>query len=228
LPELVNRWTFRTALGGLAIVVAAVVPVKAGPLEAEQCAKLTATIDTLDKAGIKAILEKGPAASKGTLTKDQREQIRSYLDTLASLRFRCPSEAPFVTLKPEPPEDPAEATALTAPIEANTPGITLPPGVAAAIVAPIVPQKPPVPKQPKAAATAPPAAKTGEPPATSPAPAKQKSQPAAKAATPAPPATPPQPPATAPAPPKPKPKAKADDAFKPAPATEPAQPKAPQ
>jgi hypothetical protein len=200
----------------------------AGPLAPDQCEKLTAQVAALDQAGVKAILEKGPAAAKGSLTKERRDQIRAYLDGLGQLRFRCPNDAPFVTLKAEPPDDPADVGAAVAPIEAGSPGITLPAGVAAAVVAPIVPKKPAEPKAAPAAKTAKPAPPKAEPAKAEP--PKAEGKPAAKAA--APPASPPaaappaapaaaQPAAAAPpqAPPqaKPKaaPKAKADDAFRP-------------
>jgi hypothetical protein len=195
----------------------------AGPLTAEQCAKLTADVAALDKGGVKVILEKGPAVAKGSLSKEQRDQVRAYLDALGNLRFRCPNDAPLVALKPEPPDDPADAGAATAPIDANAPGITLPPGVAAAVVAPVVPKKPPVVKAPKAATPAGPAGTVAKtpPPVSKPerappppvAPPVAKVQP--KATAPAVPAQP-APATAAPVPSRPKPKPKVDDAFKPA------------
>jgi hypothetical protein len=229
--SMVIRRTFAVVLLSSAIVLSA----EAGPLPPEQCAQLTTDLAALDQAGIKGLLEKGPAATKSSLTKEQRDQVRVYLDKLGQMRFRCPNEAPFVTLKPEPPDDPAEAGAATAPIEAGSPGITLPPGVAAAVVAPIVPQKPVVPtKVPKAAApkaqpaAAQPAATVPAPAPAKPAPPKPAQKPAVNApAAPAAPATQPaaqsaaqsagQSAAQAPQPAraKPAPKAKADDAFRP-------------
>jgi hypothetical protein len=159
----------------------------AGPLDGPACTKLFTEAQALDAAGVAAILAKGPAASKGTLTREQRDQVRAYLDLVGQLRFRCPNDQPLVVLKPEPPEDVAEVAAASAPIEANAPGITLPPGVAAAVVAPIVPVKPAVPKaQPRPAAKAPAKAPSTEP-----------------VAQPVPPA------------PRPKPKPQVEDAFKP-------------
>ncbi len=193
----------------------------AGPLDVAACAKLSADVKELDAKGINAILAKGPAATKSTLSREQRDQLRSYLDMLGQLRFRCPNDQPLVTLRPEATTDPAEAAAATAPIDANTPGITLPPGIAAAVVAPIVPKTPPVPKAaPKAPVKAAPKAPAAEPavaPVVKPA--------APKATAPQPATQAPAEPAPAPPKPKPKPKPKIDDAFKPvAPAEAPKQP----
>lgn len=187
----------------------------AGPLPPEQCTGLATALDQLDKAGVKALLEKGPAATRTSLTRDQRDSLRTYLNMLGEMRFRCPNEAPFVTLKQEPPEDPAETSAAAAPIEAGSPGITLPPGVAAAVLAPVAPKKPAVPKA---------AEKTAEPkPAKKQAPAKAVATPPAQAAPAAKPAdAKPTPPVAAPVPqqaaakPKPAAKPKVDDALRPA------------
>jgi hypothetical protein len=228
MVRMARRLAFSVLLLGLAPAAAL-----AGPLLPEQCEKLIADVAALDKAGVKAILEKGPAAARSSLTKELRDQIRSYLDGLGQLRFRCPNDAPFVTLKPEPPDDPAEAGAAIAPIEAGSPGITLPPGVAAAVVAPVLPKKPAEPKAGAAkpavvkqvpaktdaakgdAAKAPPKASPGK--ALAPSAVTPQAAPVSPVAAPAS-----SQPTGSPTPPKPKPapKAKSDDAFRPAQPTE--------
>ena len=176
------------------------------PLEAEVCSKLKADLAALDQTGVREMLDKGPEAAKGA-GRDQIRQVRQYLDLLGQVRFRCPLDSPLVTLRPEPPDDPAEAAAAGAPIEAGSPGITLPPGVAAATVAPAVPKAPTVPKVkvvPKKVAVVPaagaPSAAAAAPPIARPAKAKAKPKvddalrPAAPAAqvAPAVPAAPPK------------------------------------
>ncbi len=239
---------------GLCLLASAVA--EARPLDPEACGKLRGELVILDEKGVKALIDKGPMAVKDTATKEQLRQVRQYFDLLGTFRFRCPQDQPIVVLRPEPVEDPSVIAAAGAPIDAGSPGITLPAGVAAATVGPIVPSAPRKPAAPKQAIvkTAPtPAPPPGAPPPGAPppgaplpatrlpaaaapgevAPVAKKPAAAPKVARPVTPAIPtPGLPAAgapvAPAAPKPKPtpKAKADDAFRPAigatPATAPA------
>jgi hypothetical protein len=206
-------------VGGLSVASQA----QAGPLDVAACNALTSEIQVLEGQGLKALYEKGPAAAKANATREQMERIRRYMDLLGQSRFRCTSETPYVTLRPEPVEDPAETAALNAPIEAGSPGVTLPAGTEALVAS----GRPKRPAQPKAtptaaaagtakAAPASPLTAAGETPRPKPAPVKSVPKPAPDGATPAP-----KPKSAVaaqagapPAPPKPKPKP--DDAFRPA------------
>jgi hypothetical protein len=200
-------------------------PAMAAPLDAAGCAAATAELQALEGQGLRTLYEQGAAAAKSNASREQLERMRRYIDLLGVTRFRCPSEQPFVTLRPEPTEDPAEAAALNAPIEAGAAGVTLPAG-AQAVVAPVRPKRP-APAKAEAGATTPPAKPTA-PPRPKPAPAKTAAppaepktppagaQPSAKAAAVSAAAKPPVEGAKAP-PPSPPPKArpKVDDAFRP-------------
>ena len=209
--------TIRSAIACAVVAVAFMSPVAlARPLEAEACAKLKTDLTALDEQGVRAFLDKGPEAAKSS-GREQIRQVRQYFDLLGQVRFRCPLDAPLVTLRPEPPEDPLEGVSASAPIEAGTPGITLPPGVAAATVAPLAAKAvaPKVKAAPKKAAAVPasgaPAPTSTVPTPTAPAPTAPQTAPAA-------------------APVKAKPKPKVDDALRPAPpaaAAIPAPPAAP-
>lgn len=218
---------FRAVLIAPSLIVLTCATAAAGPLDPEACGKLKGQLAGLDEQGVKAFIDKGPEAAKGTASKEQLRQVRQYFDLLGNFRFRCPQDTPFVVLKPLPPEDPAEVAAAGAPIEVGSPGITLPAGVAAATVGPIVPSAPRKPAVPKKDAAKSASAATASQPATpgAAAPAAKKPPAAPKVAAPAVPT--PQAAPTAPdAPAKAKPKPKSDDAFRPPAAATPAAPAA--
>lgn len=191
------------------------------PLDAETCQRIKTDIQSLEQQGIRDLMAKGATTAK-SLAAPQLEKIRTLMDLDGQARFRC-GERSFVTLKEEPPEEPAEAGAAPAAIDNATPGITLPPG--AQSVGPVVPpvkrRPPPPPAKAAAPATKEPAAPKAPASAT-----PAKTAPAAPKAK-APAETAPAKAATAaetPAAPAPKPKAppakkvekqKADDAYRP-------------
>src|SRR5262245_38116503 len=182
------------ALGGAA----------AAALDQEACARLKTELLQLELAGVRVSMAKGPDWAKANLATDKLDQIRRLLEVEAQILFRCQGK-PLVVLpegvdaEPVPPErkeagtPPPAADGKAAPKQVKQPAAK-PPAKAA------VP--------PAASAAAPAAAKAGPAAATAPT-AKAG---AAKAPEPAP---------APPAKPKPAVKAKADDAYKPAPASDP-------
>ncbi len=210
----------RPFAAALALAVTAATAI-AKPLDAESCQRIKTDVQTLEQQGIRDLMSKGATTAK-SLAAPQLEKIRTLMDLDGQARFRC-GERSFVTLKEEPPEEPAEAGAAPATIDNTTPGITLPPG--AQTVGPVVPPVKRRPPPPPAKAAAPAAKEPAAAKATAPATPVKTAPAAPKAKAPA--ETAPAKAATAtetPAAPAPKPKAppakkvekqKADDAYRP-------------
>jgi hypothetical protein len=196
--------TLASALAGFAVSATSGL-VTAAPLDPESCQRIKNEVQALEQIGIRDIVGRGPAAAR-TLQAAQLEKVKQLMGLDGQLRFRCPADRPFVTLKEEPPDDPADAAANTATLDASAPGITLPPGT----TVPAAKPKQAVKSAPKPSVKAPSTTTSTIPPPASP--------PSAVGATPAMTTAP----AAAPKP-KPKPKPKVEDAYRPpATATEPA------
>jgi hypothetical protein len=134
---MMRRWVL--AFGAVLAAGGAV----AAPLDPEACAKLKTSVAELEGQGVRDVLMRGPGARR-SLDAGQVAKVRQLMDLDGQVRFRCVGERPFVALREEPPEDPAEAAALKGTIDSSTPGITLPPGatVGEPKVAPIKPVRP--------------------------------------------------------------------------------------
>jgi hypothetical protein len=170
----------------------------AAALDQEACARLKTELLQLELAGVRVSMAKGPEWAKTNLATDKLDQIKRLLEVEEQILFRCQGK-PLVVLpegvdaEPVPPAAPAKP--------------------AVDVKAPPKEVKQPASKAPAKAAT-PPAGNAAAPPDAKAGPAAAKAPTAkpgpAKAAEPA-----------APAKPKPAVKPKVDDAFKPAPASDP-------
>ena len=174
----------------------------AATLDQEACARLKTELMQLELAGVRVSMAKGPDWAKANLATDKLDQIKRLLELEEQILFRCQGK-PLVVLpegvdaEPVAPERKEAGTAQPA-----AEGKAAPKQV-----------KQPASKAPVKAA-APPAANAAAPAATKAGPAAAKAPTAKAGAAPEP----------APAPPaKPKPavKPKVDDAYKPAPASDP-------
>jgi hypothetical protein len=203
----------RRAFLPLALCVAAGLAVlangHAAPLEPEVCAKLKDERVVLEQAGVRGNMAKGPQWAKANLPPDKLDQIRRLIDVESQLLFRCSGQR-LIELPAGVEADPAAVVPTDEAAEGKEPS------AAKADAAPDSDKKAPaekkaaVAKTPSADKAAPAKAKTdadaakAKAPAKK-APAKQAPEKASEAGA--------QPKAAA----KPKPKAKADDAFKPPP-----------
>jgi hypothetical protein len=184
---------FSLALGGAAVAAA---------LEQEACARLKTELLQLELAGVRISMAKGPEWAKTNLATDKLDQIKRLLEVEEQILFRCQGK-PLVVLpegvdaEPVPPERKEAAPAKpAADVKAPPKEVKQPPSKAPAKAA----------APPAGNAAAPPAAKAGQAAAKAP---TAKAGPA-KADEPA-----------ALAKPKPAVKPKVDDAYKPAPASDP-------
>ncbi len=200
---------------GIAASLAVLANGHAAPLEPEVCSKLKDERVVLEQAGVRGNMAKGPQWAKANLPPDKLEQIRRLIDVESQLLFRCSGQR-LIELPAGVEADPA---AVVPPDEAAE-GKEAPPAKADAAPgdkkAPADKKAPPdkkatVAKTPSADKAAPPKTKADEDAAKAKAPA-QKGAPAKRAPEKAGEAGA-QPKAAA----KAKPKAKADDAFKPPP-----------
>ncbi len=157
-------------------------PASAAPLDADSCGRLKSDLSSLEAAGVRADMAKGPADAKARLPQARLQQIARLIEIEGQLRFRCPLDKPFVVLKEPPPEE-GEA-----------------------------PVKIPVPKK-KTAAKQPEKQADGEAPKKQPRPARKEPAKEAGEGKGAAPVKKAAAPAEQPA----RPKAKADDAYRPAP-----------
>jgi hypothetical protein len=169
----------------------------AAALDQEACARLKTELLQLELAGVRVSMAKGPEWAKTNLATDKLDQIKRLLEVEEQILFRCQGK-PLVVLpegvdaEPVPPERKEVAPAKpAADVKAPPKEVKQPPSKAPAKAA----------APPAGNAAAPPAAKAGQAAAKAP---------TAKAAEPA-----------VPAKPKPAVKPKVDDAYKPAPASDP-------
>ena len=189
--------------------IAALADVHAAPLDADACAKLKVERESLEQAGVRGNMAKGPQWAKANLPADKLEQIQRLIELESQLLFRCsgqrlielPASVEADPAATGPGEDASEGKAAAEPAgKSDTP----PPGAT---------KKAPVAKA--AGKPSPATAKTDEkakaPAAKPPAPAKRTPEKAGEDGA--------EPPAKAAAKPKAKAKAKAkgDDAYKPPP-----------
>jgi hypothetical protein len=116
----------------------------AAPLDAATCLRLKAEVQGLEREGVRETLARGPQSGRA-LGQSQLEKVRLLMDLDGQIRFRC-GGAPFVALKEEPKEEPGEAETGQPPIDAATPGITLPAG---GVVPPVKPRPAAVPPEVK-------------------------------------------------------------------------------
>jgi hypothetical protein len=195
----------RTALISVMTLLSAGSAALGAPLDAQSCQRIRTEVQSLEKMGVRDTIAKGPAAGR-SLPAAQLEKVKQLIGLDSQLRFRCPSERPFINLKEEPPEDPADAAANSATLDASAPGITLPPGttVPAVVTKKLKPVVKPVANQAAPASA----------PATVPVPAAVGATPAMTAAP------------VIQAKPKPKPKPKTEDAYRPPPVKEVSEPAA--
>lgn len=214
----------------LAAVLLALTEVRAAPLDVDGCARLKTEQATLEQAGVRGNMAKGPQWAKANLAPEKLEQIRRLLEVEGQFLFRC-SGRTLVQLPPEPEGDPAATTSDTNDEGKETPAptakVSAPPAVAKQSTDVVK-------KAPAAAAKAPMAAAPaekltgGQPKQES----EHKKAPAVvKAPAPAAPAKKgdgTQPPPAKAATVKPKPKPKANDALKAPPADPSADPFAAQ
>ena len=167
----------------------------AAALDQEACAGLKTELLQLELAGVRVSMAKGPDWAKLNLSGDKLAQIKRLLEVEEQILFRCQGK-PLVVL----PEG-VDAEPVPPERKETAPAKPAPDGKA-----PPKEVKQPAGKAPAKAVAAPPAAKAGQAAAKAP---TAKAAPA-KAAEPA-----------APAKPKPAVKPKVDDAYKPAPASDP-------
>ena len=195
----------------LAAVLVAVGEVHAGPLDAEGCAKLTGEQTQLELAGVPLNMEKGPQWAKANLAPDKIEQIRRLIEVEEQLLFRCRGRS-LVKLPPEPEPDPAATSDASkdAKESLSSKAAAAPPGADKKATGPAAEKK-------KADAVK----KAAKQPANKQAAGQTKQGEAAKTKAPAKAAATAKKPAENSAQPplakatvKPKPKAKADDAYK--------------
>ncbi len=189
--------------------IAALADVYAAPLDTDACAKLKVERESLEQAGVRGNMAKGPQWAKANLPADKLEQIQRLIELEGLLLFRCSGQR-LIELPASVEADPAAAApGEDAPErkEAAEPGgksDTPPPGATKkAPVAKAAPAGKPSP------ATAKPDEKAKAPAAKPAAPAKRAPEKAGEDAA--------EPPAKAAAKPKAKAKAKGDDAYKPPP-----------
>ena len=105
----------RQALWATAAVVAAwgAVPAvsKAAALDPDSCAKLKTEQETMEKAGLKEIVGKGPEWARTNLPAEKMSEIKRWIEVDEQLLFRCPGRH-LVNLPlepdPPPPAPPAE------------------------------------------------------------------------------------------------------------------------
>ena len=195
----------RSALIGVMALLSCDSAAMAAPLDAQSCQRIKSEAQALEQMGVRDTIAKGPVAGR-SLPAAQLEKVKQLIVLDSQLRFRCASERPFILLREEPPEDPADVAANSATLDASAPGITLPPGTT---VPPVVAKKPKSPVKPIAKQITPASA-----PATVPVPAAVGATPAMAAAP------------VIQAKPKSKPKPKTEDAYRPPPAKEVAEPAA--
>jgi hypothetical protein len=84
-----------------AALAVALAQARASPLDAETCAKLTSEHAQLEAAGVESNMEKGPDWAKTSLSREQIQQIRRYIELEEQLLFRCRDKS-LVKLAPEP------------------------------------------------------------------------------------------------------------------------------
>jgi hypothetical protein len=134
----------------------------AAPLDPEGCAKLKASIEDFEKAGVRDNMAKGPAWAKANLPADKLEDIRRLIDADEQHLFRCPGRHLVnLPLEPDPPPPP--------PSENKTDG---------------EPKAPPPAPKPEVAKAASPEKKANDKAKAQP-PQQKKAQPPQKAPTPA-------------------------------------------
>ena len=85
---------FYLAIGGCVVAT----NVAARPLDIESCDRLLQQEATLEQAGVRGYLQKGPAWAKANLSADRIEQVRQLIEVEESIAFRCRNP------KPLPPE----------------------------------------------------------------------------------------------------------------------------
>jgi hypothetical protein len=74
----------------LLLLATAAQPAAAKALGSEECKALDAEAATLEAAGIKLDIEKGPQWAKANLAADRIERIRHYFEIREKVLFRCP------------------------------------------------------------------------------------------------------------------------------------------
>lgn len=192
-----RAWMTATRLwiGGTIAAACLASRVMAEPLPKEACEKLKSEQATLDQAGLRDVLQKGPDWAKSNLDRGKLKQVERYILVDEMLSFRCGLAKAQLTLPfseedqpPVPPEaQKTEGTPPAAP-PAVKPKLKPKAAQAPAATAPPAPEAAPKPK--KAAPAAVPEAPASQPAAAKPAPKpKPKADDAYRPPTPANPAT---------------------------------------
>lgn len=106
------KFTLRTRCTVLTLALLATAPpmALAVPLDAEACARLKQQKEALEAAGARTDLAVSPVAKPESITSERKQRIKSLLEVEGQLRFRCATELPIATLKPEPVEETAETS----------------------------------------------------------------------------------------------------------------------
>ncbi len=151
------------ALAGGLTVGLAVAAAVAEPLPKEECEKLKVEQADLDKAGLRDIVQKGPAWGKANLGADKLKAVERYISVEELLSFRCGLAKARLTLPfadedhpPSPPEDQKDGDP---PAAAKPKPKPKPPAAAKPAPTAAVPKTEPAPTKPSQPATSRPPAK---------------------------------------------------------------------
>lgn len=169
------------------LTAASLSPACAAALDPDSCAKLKTEQETMEKAGLKDEVAKGPEWAKANLPPEKLNDIKRWIEVDEQLLFRCPGRHLVnLPLDPDPPPPPPQANdkkgeADKADTPAAAPRPAAPPEKKAAAPEKKAPEKKPAPQRkpptPKANSTA----DSGEEPEAKPAPkVKATAKPKAK------------------------------------------------
>ena len=87
-------------VAALVASVAVLTQARAGPLDAETCAKLQTEHTDLERAGVEKDMEKGPDWAKANLGLEKLQRVQRFIELEELLMFRCRSRA-IVHLTPD-------------------------------------------------------------------------------------------------------------------------------